>query len=69
MFVDGVQRVQADFAGSINASAQSLNIGGPTSGNAGGNNYAHMLDEYALYSSVLTPARVLAHYNAGMLLG
>jgi len=57
-----------DVTGTITNST-SANVGADVriGSDAGGNPYNGLLDEVALYSTVLSPARVLAHYNAALL--
>jgi hypothetical protein len=62
VYIDGVDRTAAGTNTTLTANATALNIGRATTGSA----YASGdIDEVAIYPTALTPARVLAHYQAG----
>lgn len=69
IYVNGVLDVTASFGASSIATAAAstdMNIGIIPSSTNGMDGW---IDEVAIYESVLSPARVLAHYNAGLARG
>jgi Concanavalin A-like lectin/glucanases superfamily/Domain of unknown function (DUF1929)/Kelch motif len=62
IYVDGVDRTAAATNTTLGSNATALNIGRASTGSA----YASGdIDEVAVYGTALSPARVLAHYQAG----
>lgn len=62
IYIDGVDRTTGDTAQTLTDPAEPLNIGRSQAGNQYLNG---TIDEVAIYNTVLSPARILAHYNAG----
>jgi len=67
IYVDGVERANVSFnSGPTWASGRDLRIGRPVSSTSLSQRYLQgSIDEPALYTSTLSAATVLAHYNAG----
>ena len=62
IYVDGVDRTAAATNSTLTSNATALNIGRASTGSG----YSSAdIDEVAVYPTALTPARVLAHYQAG----
>jgi hypothetical protein len=62
LYVNGREVASASYSGAIATSGQPLQFGRLASGN---NYFNGRIDEVAVYSSALSAARVLAHYNSG----
>ncbi len=67
IYVDGVERANASFSGSVTwDSGRDLRLGRPVSSTSLAQRYLQgTLDEPAVYTSALSSASVLAHYEAG----
>jgi YD repeat-containing protein len=67
IYVDGVERANASFSGAATwPSGRDLRIGRPNSATSLAQRYLQgSIDEPALYTSALSAATVLAHYEAG----
>ncbi len=67
IYVDGVERANATFSGAATwSSSRDLRIGRPISSTSLAQRYLQgTIDEPALYTSALSAATVLAHYEAG----
>jgi hypothetical protein len=62
LYVDGVDRTALGTNTTLTSNATALNIGRASTGSAYSSGD---IDEVAIYPTALTPARVLAHYQAG----
>jgi hypothetical protein len=62
IYVDGVQKATTNTTVQLTPNANSFYVG--RSSSSTGYNFGGVLDELAVYGTVLSPARVLAHYNA-----
>jgi PKD repeat protein len=67
IYVDGVERANATFSGNVTwDSGRDLRLGRPVSSTSLSQRYLQgTLDEPAIYTSALSAATVLAHYEAG----
>jgi PKD repeat protein len=67
IYVDGVERANASFSGAATwSSSRDLRIGRPISATSLAQRYLQgSIDEPALYTTALSAATVLAHYEAG----
>jgi hypothetical protein len=67
IYVDGVERANASFSGSPTwASGRDLRLGRPVSSTSLSQRYLQgTIDEPAIYTSALSAATVLGHYEAG----
>jgi len=64
LYVDGVENTNAARAALVTPAATDFEIG--TYAQDTGINFTGRIDEVALYGTALSPARVQAHYNAGI---
>ena len=67
IYVDGVERANANFSGAVTwPSSRDLRVGRPISSTSLAQRYLQgSIDEPALYTTALSAATVLAHYEAG----
>lgn len=68
LYLDGAQVASyADGTGNIDGTSQTWSIGRRP--DSSGTFFSGLIDEAAIYTAALSPARVLAHYNAGVASG
>ena len=68
IYINGVETARASIVGEIDGAWPTINNPDPLTfmWNGGTNYHNASLDEVAIYSYALSPARILAHYNAGL---